>query len=127
VIDDNATNRLILRETLNSWGSESDLFRAPEKALAGLVEVMASELPYSLALVDSRMPKMNGFETSVKIRQIAPDLPVVMLASDARLGDAARCKEAGLSGYALKPLKRTDLLLLVYDAMNPLEGADAAT
>ena len=125
VIDDNPTNCLILRETLNGWGSLSDLFESPEKALAGLAEVMASELPYSLALVDSRMPKMNGFETSAKIRQIAPSLPVVMLTSDARLGDAARCKEAGLSGYALKPLKRTDLLLLVFDAMNPLEGADA--
>jgi PAS domain S-box-containing protein len=124
VIDDNPTNCLILRETLNSWGAESDLFGSPEDALAGLAEVMASELPYSLALVDSRMPKMNGFETAAKIRQIAPDVPVVMLASDARLGDAARCREAGLSGYALKPLKRTDLLLLVCDAMNPLEGAE---
>jgi PAS domain S-box-containing protein len=125
VIDDNPTNCLILSETLNSWGAESDLFRSPAKALAGLAEVMASELPYSLALVDSRMPKMNGFETFAKIRQIAPDLPVAILTSDARLGDAARCKEAGLAGYALKPLKRTDLLLLVHDAMNPLEDADA--
>jgi CheY-like chemotaxis protein len=98
VIDDNPTNCLILRETLSGWGSESDVFGFPEKALAGLAETMAGDQPYSLVLVDSRMPKMNGFETAAEIREIAPDLPVVMLTSDARPGDAARRKAAGLSG-----------------------------
>jgi PAS domain S-box-containing protein len=124
VIDDNPTNCLILRETLNGWGSESDVFGFPEKALAGLAEIMAGEQPYSLVLVDSRMPQMNGFETAAEIRQIAPDLPVVMLTSDARPGDAGRRKQAGLSGYAVKPLKRSDLLRLVCGAMNPLEDPD---
>jgi PAS domain S-box-containing protein len=124
VIDDNPTNCLILHETLQGWGSESDVFGLPEKALAGLAEAMASEQPYSLVLVDSRMPKMDGFETAAEIRQIAPDLPVVMLTSDARPGDGARRKEAGLSGYAVKPLKSSDLLRLVCGAMNPLEGPD---
>jgi len=127
VIDDNPTNCLILRETLNSWGSESDIFSLPEKALAGLAETMAGEQPYSLALVDSRMPKMNGFETAAEIRQIAPHLPVVMLTSDARPGDAERRKAAGLSGYGVKPLKRSELLSLVCSAMNPPAGSDAGS
>jgi PAS domain S-box-containing protein len=125
VIDDNPTNCLILHETLNGWGSQNDVFGLPEKALEGLATAMASDHPYSLVLVDSRMPKMNGFETAAEIRQIAPALPVVMLTSDARPGDAARRKQAGLSGYAVKPLKRSDLLRLVSGAMNPLEGPGA--
>jgi CheY-like chemotaxis protein len=91
--------------------------------LAGLAEVMASERPYSLVLVDSRMPKINGFETSAEIREIAPELPVVMLTSDARPGDVRRRKEAGLAGYAVKPMKRSDLLNIVCGAMNPLDAA----
>jgi CheY-like chemotaxis protein len=102
VIDDNATNCLILRETLHAWGLESDVFGSPRKALAGLAETMAGEQPYSLVLLDRCMPGMDGFETSAEIRQIAPGLPVVMLTSDARPGDAARRKEAGLSGYAVR-------------------------
>jgi CheY-like chemotaxis protein/anti-sigma regulatory factor (Ser/Thr protein kinase) len=125
VIDDNATNCLILRETLQGWGSESDVVGSPEMALAGLAETMAGRAPYSLVLVDSRMPKMDGFETSAEIRQIAPGLPVVMLTSEARPGDAARRKETGLSGYGVKPLKRSDLFRLVSGAMNPLAGPDA--
>jgi len=66
LIDDNATNCLILRETLNTWGLESVAFRLPEAALAGLSEVMAGERPYSLVLVDSFMPGMDGFKARAK-------------------------------------------------------------
>jgi PAS domain S-box-containing protein len=124
VIDDNATNCFILRETLHVWGLESDAFRLPEKALAGLAEAMAGEQPYSLVLVDSCMPGMNGFETCAEIRRIAEDLPVVMLTSDSGPGDAARRKDARLSGYAVKPVKRADLVRLVCAAMKPADRLD---
>jgi PAS domain S-box-containing protein len=124
VIDDNATNCLILTETLNGWGLESEVFRLPEKALAGLAGTMAGEQPYTLALLDGRMPGMDGFETAAEIRRISPGLPVVMLTSDSRPGDAARRKEAGLSGYAVKPVKRGELLRVMCDAMQPRDGRE---
>jgi PAS domain S-box-containing protein len=122
VIDDNPTNCLILRETLHAWGLESDVFGLPEKALDSLAESRAGGKAYSLALVDSRMPVMDGFETSAEIRHIAPELPIVMLTSDVRPGDAARRKKAGLSGYGLKPVKRDELLRLVCAAIKPRES-----
>jgi PAS domain S-box-containing protein len=124
VIDDNATNRLILQETLQAWGLDSDAFGVPEEALAHLPEAMAGEQPYSLVLVDSCMPVMDGFQASVEIKRISRDLPIVMLTSDTRPGDAARRREAGLSGYGVKPLKRTDLLRLVCDAMKPRKAPE---
>jgi CheY-like chemotaxis protein/anti-sigma regulatory factor (Ser/Thr protein kinase) len=124
LIDDNATNCLILREALQNWGLESDAFRLPEEALAGLSEAMAGERPYSLVLVDSFMPGMDGFKACAEIRRIAGDLPVVMLTSDARPGDATRGREAGLSGYAVKPVRRADLLRLVCEAMKPRESPE---
>jgi PAS domain S-box-containing protein len=127
VIDDNPTNCLILSETLNAWGLESEVFGSPEKALAGLAGAMAGEQSYSLVLLDSCMPGMDGFEASAEIRRIAPGLPVVMLTSDSRPGDNARRKEAGLSGYAVKPVKRGELLRLLCDAMQPREGREQAT
>ena len=124
VIDDNATNCLILSETLNTWGLESEVFGLPQKALAGLAAAMAGEQPYSLALLDSCMPGMDGFEAAAEIRRIAPGLPIVMLTSDPRPGDTARRKEAGLSGYAVKPVKRGELLRLMCDALQPQEGRE---
>jgi PAS domain S-box-containing protein len=124
VIDDNATNRFILGETLNSWGIESAEFGAPTEALANLSAANAANRPYSLVLVDSDMPGMDGFETTVRIKELAPELPVIMFTSDVRPGDVRRRREAGLSGYAVKPVKRAELLRLLCVAMQPQEGAE---
>ena len=127
VIDDNATNRFILGETLNVWGIESAEFGAPAEALASLSAAIDAKRPYSLVMVDSEMPGMDGFETTARIKQIAPDLPVVMFTSDVRPGDVLRRREAGLAGYAVKPVKRGELLRLMCDAMQPREGAELRT
>jgi two-component system sensor histidine kinase/response regulator len=130
LIDDNATNCVILRQTLQTWGLESDVFRLPAEALNCLPKAMAGKQSYSLAIVDSTMPGMNGFQVATEIRRIAGSLPVIMLTSDLRLGDAARRAEAGLSGYAVKPVTRSHLLRLICEAMEtraapeaPLAGA----
>jgi PAS domain S-box-containing protein len=121
LIDDNATSGFILRETLQTWGLKSDTFRVPAEALAHLPEQMASEQPYSLAIIDHRMPGMGGFEAIAEIRRIAEGLPIVMLSSDAKPGDATRRAGAKLSGYAVKPVARAQLLRMVCDAMSSRE------
>ena len=83
---------------------------------------MAGERPYVIAIVDSLTPEMDGFQVAAAIRAIAPDLPVVMLTCDARIGDAARSGAAGLSGYAVRPVKRSDLLRLICAALKPANG-----
>jgi PAS domain S-box-containing protein len=123
VIDDNATNRFILGETLSAWGIESTEFGTPVDALANLSAANQAKRPYSVVLVDSDMPGMDGFQTTTRIKQLAPELPVIMFTSDVRPGDVRRRREAGLSGYAVKPVKRTELLRLLYGAMQQQEGA----
>jgi CheY-like chemotaxis protein/HPt (histidine-containing phosphotransfer) domain-containing protein len=91
--------------------------------LANLSAAIAAQRPYALAMVDREMPGMDGFETAARIKQIAPDLPVVMFMSDVRPGDVLRRRDAGLSGYAVKPVRRTDLLRLICDALQPGDGA----
>jgi PAS domain S-box-containing protein len=117
VIDDNATNCFILGETLNSWGMESAEVRRPEEALTILSAANQTKRPFSLVLVDSEMPGMNGFETTARIKELAPELPVIMFSSDVRLGDVKRRREAGLTAFAVKPVKRAELLRLICGAM----------
>jgi CheY-like chemotaxis protein len=95
VIDDNATNRFILGETLNAWGIESAEFGAPTEALTNLTAANAAKRPYSLVLVDSDMPGMDGFETTVRIKELAPELPVIMFTSDVRPGDIRAAPGSG--------------------------------
>jgi len=122
VIDGNATDRLILQETVSSWGMEGDVFAEPDEAMAGFETVMASERPYALVLLeDSWFGERDGFEAARRISQSAADLPIVMLTTDVRAGDARRRQEAGLAGYAVKPVRRAELLRLVCDVMKPRE------
>jgi len=127
VIDDNATNRFILGETLNAWGIESAEFGAPEEALASLSAAVTATRPYAVALVDREIHGMDGFEITGRIKQIAPDLPVIMFTSDVRPGDALRRREAGLSGYAVKPVNRSEVLRLICEAMQPRESSEPGT
>ncbi len=112
VVDDNATNRLILRETLSAWGFETDECGTSSAALSAL-----SERTYAVVILDNRMPAMNGFELAEQIRKAAHDIPILMLTSDTRPGDQARRRELGLAGLAVKPITRAELLRLLCIAM----------
>ena len=117
VIDDDATNRLVLRETLSAWGLESRDFETVGEALADLANAKREQRPYSLAIVDKQMPGIDGFEATRRIRTVARELPVVMLASDTERGDESRRLDAGVAGFAVKPIDRVALLRVVSRAM----------
>ena len=122
LIDDDAINRLALRETLAAWGAETDDFGQSERALAQLAAALAEQRPYALAIVDGLMPGVDGFEAARRIRVLAPDLPIVMVASDTERGDELRRAEAGISGFALKPINRPELLRVISSAMGVTVG-----
>jgi PAS domain S-box-containing protein len=112
VVDDCATNRLLLREMLSAWGAVVTEAVDGETALAELQRALAAARPYNLALLDCRMPGMDGFDVAQQIGQ-DPSLSRVtvtmMLTSDNRAGDISRARELGISGYLVKPIKRDDL------------------
>jgi two-component system sensor histidine kinase/response regulator len=122
LMSDNATSSLILQEMLQDLGLESDAYRSPADALARLLALTANEQPYSLAVIDVSMPGTDAFAVIAEIRRISrtlplKSLPIVLLDSNTRLGDAAHQAKAVLSGYALKPVSRSRLLRLVSAAM----------
>jgi PAS domain S-box-containing protein len=122
VIDSDETSSLILRETLRAWGLASDAFAVLEAAIAVLAREMTGGNPYSLVFVD-HCKHMDGFEAASRVKKVAPQVPVIMLTSDSRPGDAQRRQEAGLSGHAVKPIRRTDLLRLVSAVLKPGDGS----
>ncbi len=115
VVDDNATNRLILREMLTGWMARVTEAAGGEEALARLRHAQEAGDPYRLVLLDCRMPGMDGFQV-VEMMKRDRDLMsviVMMLTSDGRGGDLARAKELGMAGYMVKPVKRAELLTAI--------------
>ncbi len=111
VVDDNATNRKLVRSLLASWGCASVETSNARDALDALRATRAGDDEFSLALIDYSMPEMDGEELA---RQIKADprlakLPLIMLTSIAGLNEVARMEAAGYSGYLSKPIKQSQL------------------
>jgi CheY-like chemotaxis protein len=84
-------------------------------------------MPVALAIVDRNMPGANGFQTAQGLRSVAANLPILMLSSDSKPGDDATCRELSISGNAVRPVKRADLLKLVCNALQVASGSSPAS
>jgi CheY-like chemotaxis protein len=118
IIDDNATNRLILREMLTRWGATVTEASGGAEGIAEMLRARAAELPYSLVLLDRRMPGVDGFEVAERILgdPTMATTVILMLTSDNRAGDVARGRELGVAAYLVKPVKRAELLEAIHAA-----------
>jgi len=111
VVDDNDTNRRILQNTLERWGMRVLTAEAAEPALRELADAQELGAALAVVLLDGRMPGVDGFQLAEKIiedpRFRATSL--MMLTSAGVPGDAARCRELGISSYLTKPVSQADL------------------
>jgi PAS domain S-box-containing protein len=124
VVDDHATNRLILRETLSALGAEVTDTASGHEAIEEWRRAVTTERPYELLLLDCRMPGMDGFQVAEEIRQagVPQGLTIVMLASHHWADDIARTYDMGLGGYLIKPIRKSDLLQTVSIALDRSKG-----
>ena len=111
-VDDNATNRLILRELLTSWGMEVVIADSAPAALALLDRGGQDGQPIALVVTDMMMPDMDGFGLVERMRESPRlrDTQVIMLTSSNRVEDAERCDRLGVGAHLAKPIKQSRLL-----------------
>ncbi len=115
VVDDNATNRLVLGEQVAAWGGLPTTVEGPSSGLAALDAAEADGKPFDLVLLDYTMPEMNGVELAERIRTRPDAPPMVLLSSGAPSPDAIRA--AGIAAWANKPLQRRTLLRALRTAL----------
>lgn len=71
----------------------------------------------NLVLLDRTMPKMSGFETFQALREVCPDVPVILVSGYSEERAAANLAGAGLAGFLQKPFLPEALLEIVGDVM----------
>ena len=106
IVDDNVTNRRILRLHAEAWKMKSRDTATPAEALQWLAEGET----FDMAILDMQMPDMDGIELAQRIRQLpgsARDLPLVMLTSSGR-HDGNDYGEL-FAAYLNKPIKPSRL------------------
>jgi two-component system, sensor histidine kinase and response regulator len=111
IVDDNATNRLILEETVRGWHMLPTSTDNGLAALEAMKRAAQEGDQFKLVLLDGMMPEMDGFEVAEQWHgdQQLAEAAVMMLSSADNDHDAARCRELGVSGYLRKPLTTAEL------------------
>jgi AmiR/NasT family two-component response regulator len=105
IAEDETIIRLDLRELLERAG-----FQVCAEARDGeeAVELARSEQP-DLALLDVKMPRLDGIEAARRILDERP-IPIVMVTAYGEQELVSRAVEAGVFGYLVKPFRESDLL-----------------
>ncbi len=123
VVDDNATNRFILAETLTHWQMRPTTVENAPAALEALESAYRSGEPFSLVLLDAHMPEIDGFMLAERIHE-HPDLTgatVMMLSSASQPLESRRCQKLGLAAYLTKPIKQAELYRAILVALGSPE------
>lgn len=118
-IDDNATNRRILEDSLRGFGCAPFVASSGEQGLAILKQAAEADSPIDLLLLDVQMPGMSGLDVLAQIRQTPQlgGLPVVMLTSVDNLASVTHHQNLGWSAYLTKPIKQSQLLTAIIEVM----------
>jgi PAS domain S-box-containing protein len=124
VVDDNATNRWVLAEQLESWGVRHAEAESAVKAIGWLRVARAEGDPFRIMITDMQMPETDGesLGRAIKADPELRDTHLLMMSSLGIRGDAKRLKAIGFSAYLTKPVKQSQL----YDCLAMVLGGGAA-
>jgi hypothetical protein len=109
IAEDDDTNYSFLETALSRENAK--LIRATNGLQA--VEMCTNNPAIQLVLMDIKMPVMNGYDATRKIKENRPDLPVIVQTAYAMNEDRKKANEAGCDDYIAKPIRITELLKIV--------------
>ncbi len=111
IVDDNATNRQILRHLVLPWKMREGSAASGREALKTLRAAAAAGQPYDLALLDMQMPEMDGLALARAIRlyPAIASIRLVILTSLSQRPSADELRAADIDAYLTKPVKQRRL------------------
>lgn len=112
LVEDDPINQQVVSGMLQTLGLPHDIADNGESALR-----MFEERSYDLVFMDCQMPKMDGYETTRRLRRRVgeggPHLPIIALTANALKGDREKCLAVGMDDYLPKPIKKKDLSAVI--------------
>lgn len=85
------------------------------------IEHVKSNLDIDIVLMDMHMPVMNGYDATVSISALRPELPVIAQTAFVLPDDVKKCYAAGCSGYLAKPIRKEQLMNTLSEYFDKME------
>jgi two-component system sensor histidine kinase/response regulator len=124
IVDDNATNRQILRHQLLAWKMQPDCASSGREALEMMRAAASKGRPYGLALLDFQMPEMDGLglARAIKSDPVIALTRLVMLTSLGQLLGPVELQDLGIDACVIKPAKQSRLFDCIINAVDRMTG-----
>ncbi|MGZ9148893.1 MAG: response regulator, partial [Candidatus Deferrimicrobiaceae bacterium] len=132
VVDDSATNREIIEKQLYGWGVKCRGAGGGEEGISVLRNAASEGTPFDLAILDFNMPDIDGLKLArmIKSDPSLAGIRLILISSVGIRGDGRKAREAGISGYLTKPIRREILFESIAAVMgfgDPGEDGDLVT
>jgi len=108
--EDVLVNQRLLTCILEKVGAEVTSLDNGEAAYEEAIKAWKSGTPYEIILMDMRMPIMDGYTATKKLREAGYEGPIIALTAHAMASDKEQCLNSGCNAYATKPVDRKKLI-----------------
>ena len=109
IAEDNVMNQNLMRHLLTYWNLNFDIVNNGKEAIAAL-----QQNDYRLLLMDIQMPLMDGYTTTMKIRnELGMNIPIIAMTAHAMAGEREKCLSYGMNEYISKPIREKELFNII--------------
>ena len=110
VVEDDDVSYMLLNEILSSYPVK--IFRALDGVEA--VDIFQkNKSAYNLILMDIRLPKLNGYDATQKIKEINPTIPIIAVTAYAHSQGIIDCYDSGCDDFIAKPFDINRILKVI--------------
>lgn len=95
---------------LEPTGAELEIRQDGRTGYEAVLEAAHQGAPYDVVLMDIRMPEMDGYEATLRLREAGVETRIVALTAHATAENESRCRDAGCDAVVTKPIQPADLL-----------------
>lgn len=127
-MDDNATNRKVVRHQATRWGMQVDEADSAAAALIALQKAWEQRMPYDVALIDMLLPDADGITLGeqIKANSASADVALIMLTSTHQRDEVQRARHVGFAAHLVKPVRPSRLLDTIMTLLETQQSLDGA-
>jgi len=128
IVDDNRTNRLILRKYLEGWDCQCDEAESAWQTMEILRRAAKNNQPFEIVLVDFQMPEVSGAELAEQIKkdENLKDTLLILLSSSTAFQTHEELRQSGFSAILYKPVKQSQLSRVLGQVLGLARPEDTA-